>query len=113
MSVPIEGQHVDIEDMEGRTVARTFRCQTNVAIGFTDGTFVAFRIELGYESGDERLVVDQSAPSDYALRKLGLITDDEFHRRRDERSRLELERRERMDRETYERLKKRFGEVKP
>ena len=109
---------INIEELGGSVVREvTFTNNDNqVVITFENDTYLILR-STGYYGNQEIEFGDVEDLEDYELVKCGLMTQEEFDKKEKQRK-LELQRsreevekkKEKYDRQEYERLKKKFGE---
>lgn len=84
-----------------------------VIIAFTDETFLTLGVEHGYE-GDDTVAQQWLLLYDFgrdSIMQSGIITEEEFQQKGDNRRNAELQAREEAERRRYEQLKEKFGET--
>jgi hypothetical protein len=107
---PDPRQITDLSALDGKTVARATFLDgwDELAVVFTDGTFVYVDIEYSYEDGE--FTITRTADFD-VRRKIGIATEAEIEADRIAREREAADAariKERREREEYERLKAKF-----
>jgi hypothetical protein len=110
---PDPRQITDLSALADKMVARAMFIDgwDELAVVFTDGTFLYIDIEFSYDDGE--LKIDGDVDFD-ARRKMGVATEAEIEADRIARERVAAERmatRERREREEFERLKAKFDET--
>jgi len=108
-----------IDEAEGKVVRKITPFGTHLAVTFTDDPFVFFGLDLGYERGEEEIVEEDECdpdPDRYSDNPLesGIWSEidiGEARRQTEERERKRAEADERQQRQTYERLKKKYEPV--
>jgi hypothetical protein len=108
---PDPRQITNLSALAGKTVARATFLDgwDELAVVFTDGTFLYVDIEFGYNGGGELTIF--GAADFNARRNMGLATEAEIDADRIARERAAADAariKERRDREEYERLKAKF-----
>lgn len=97
-----------IKDIEGKTIERTklFDWDDKLGLVFTDGDHVVLATSIGYSDTIDIQV--RLCESENEEKALGLITQDEFERKRRTRESIELIEREDREAMEYLRLKAKF-----
>jgi hypothetical protein len=94
----------DFDDLPGKTIGRIVGCGEWILLLFTDQTWMHIA-RGGIASG----LSTESTLSDYQKCEAGLMSRDEYERIELEHRRRVQEHRDKIDRESYEKLKEKFG----
>lgn len=108
-------QITDLSELVGKTISRVIgfselKDDRTIGVLFTDGSFVKIELDLGHEYGDERLRLDR-APYGWGEKiAFGLATEEDLRAEKARERQAIEEAKTRQERETYERLKEKFGD---
>lgn len=96
------------EVIVGQTIVKVMELDSLLAIIFED-SYILYKVNRGYESGDEAFEVYTDKPKDYVLMQMGLMTEEEYNKRSQEYTEKFKKQQEASELATYRRLHKKYG----